>query len=70
MRIDFAKRVEFRHVLAEGNFVVLHCYQHWPNDSGWARIDIFRLDEQGKLVEHWTCCSGFRATLRTRTPMF
>jgi predicted SnoaL-like aldol condensation-catalyzing enzyme len=47
------KVTHFKLSLAEGNFVMLHCHQQWPGDQDYAGIDIFRFDENGKVVEHW-----------------
>lgn len=47
-------RSEIKRVFADGDYVILHVHSvRVPGTRGNAIIDIFRLDQNGKVVEHW-----------------
>ncbi len=64
------KSVSIKRTVAEGSLVVLHCHQQWPCGLEYAGIDIFRLNDDGKIVEHWDVLQQMPTTSANSNGMF
>ncbi|WP_170399907.1 nuclear transport factor 2 family protein [Ruegeria arenilitoris] len=64
------KRVDIKRAFAEDDHVILHCHQIWPGGLEYAGIDIFRLDVDGKVVEHWDVLQEVPANSENGNGMF
>jgi predicted SnoaL-like aldol condensation-catalyzing enzyme len=47
-------RIQILRIYADGDYVITHVWTHnGPADRGGMAMDIFRMDSNGKVVEHW-----------------
>jgi predicted SnoaL-like aldol condensation-catalyzing enzyme len=77
--IDFLRekfpnnKSEIKRVFAEGNYVIVHVHAvREPGTRGNAIFDLFRLDDNGKVVEHWDAVQPIPdpATAKNKNGMF
>ena len=64
------KRVAIKRAFTDDNHVILHCHQIWPGGLEYAGIDIFRLDDVGKIIEHWDVLQELPETSANANGMF
>jgi predicted SnoaL-like aldol condensation-catalyzing enzyme len=63
--------VDIKRVIGECNMVVTHSHiTTSPTDRGQAVADFFRLNRQGKVVEHWDVIQDVPATSANDNTMF
>ena len=64
-------RVELKRSVAEGDLVVVHTHMvPSPGALGTAVMDIFRLDDDGRIVEHWDVLQEVPERAKNANTMF
>jgi predicted SnoaL-like aldol condensation-catalyzing enzyme len=62
---------EIKQTFADGNYVIVHVHAvREPGTRGNAIVDIFRLDDKGKVVEHWDAVQPIPETAQNDNTMF
>ncbi|MFO1351486.1 MAG: ester cyclase [Gammaproteobacteria bacterium] len=62
---------EIKKVFADGDYVILHVHAvREPGTRGQAIVDIFKLDGQGKVIEHWDVIQDIPETTANPNGMF
>jgi len=64
------KKIEFVRAIAEGDLVALHTHQTWPGNEQYVTMDIFRFDDQGRIVEHWDSIQEVPSESKNGNPMY
>jgi predicted SnoaL-like aldol condensation-catalyzing enzyme len=64
------QRVHFKRVIAGGGFPRLTLPTGMAGDSAWAGIDIFRMDDSGKIMEHWDVLQRVPGSSASENSMF
>ena len=64
------KHLQILRSVAEGDLVMVHTHQVWPGDEDYVSMDVFRLDEAGKIVEHWDVMQTIPQELAHENGMF
>ena len=62
---------DIKRAFADGDYVILHVHAvREPGTRGNAIMDIFRLDDKGKVVEHWDVVQPIPETAQNDNTMF
>lgn len=62
---------EIKRIFADGDYVIVHVHAvREPGTRGNAIMDIFRMDDKGKVVEHWDVVQPIPETAQNNNTMF
>ncbi|MFU2204471.1 nuclear transport factor 2 family protein [Streptococcus hyovaginalis] len=73
---DFFKRHPKRDItivrtIEDGNFVFAHVHQKLNDgESQWVTADIFRSDDEGRIVEHWDVIDAYPTSIGDFDPIY